>query len=94
MFRELAEETGLAPPLVSAGKSWTIINTGSLLACLLDIESSAPVGELGIRARRFLSSEHNPELADVHCITSFADVRADVMPEYMHIFFARQFGTS
>ncbi len=60
--RELAEETGLAPPLVRPTEQAVVVFDGPLVGLIRRFESDLDAGELEARALAHLTTERDPEL--------------------------------
>jgi 8-oxo-dGTP pyrophosphatase MutT (NUDIX family) len=85
VMRELAEETGLSKPDVQAEPGWTAVPVGQRLALMKSVEASISADALAGRIRAFLSSEEQPELADIHIVRTLSDLR-DAMPPFVTAF--------
>jgi 8-oxo-dGTP pyrophosphatase MutT (NUDIX family) len=86
--RELGEETGLPADEADAAEGWTVVFDRQRVACLKRLDWPAPADAIRNRVRKFLASEAEPELADVHMLASgrHDDPR---LPSFMQAFLAR-----
>jgi 8-oxo-dGTP pyrophosphatase MutT (NUDIX family) len=82
LMRELEEETGLAASDVSVDAAWTMLDYGSRLALMRIMRSSEPADRLRERILGHVSTETQPELADVHIVRTLADLDSR-MPDFV-----------
>lgn len=85
VLRELAEETGLAPPDVILQPGWTLVDDGPRLACLKPISCREPAAEMAQRIGAFLARDARPEFARIHCVHTRSQL-APAMPDYIQRF--------
>jgi 8-oxo-dGTP pyrophosphatase MutT (NUDIX family) len=85
VIRELAEETGLAVPDVSPESGWTAVLDGQRIALMKIVEAQTTADALAERIRAFLSSQAQPELADIHIVRTLSDLRPS-MPAFVTAF--------
>lgn len=71
--RELREETGLDPELLSAEPGWTLVSDGKLIACIKVMRSSLAAEPLRAQILDALARERQPELADIRVVRSPSD---------------------
>lgn len=86
VFRELEEETGLAPADVTACEGWTLVRDGPKVALMREVRSPLPAAALAARIGEFLSSEPEPELAAMHVAFRAGDIPRASMPPFMAAF--------
>lgn len=86
--RELGEETGLPASEGAMAEGWTVIFDRQRVACIKRLDWPQPAAAIRERVRRFLESEAEPELADVHMMAAgrHDDPR---LPAFMQAFLAR-----
>lgn len=82
IVRELAEETGLAAPLVRPSERRIVVATGGLVACLRRFDTELDAEALAAAARAHLASEADPELGGVEIAFS-ADELTAASPHYV-----------
>jgi 8-oxo-dGTP pyrophosphatase MutT (NUDIX family) len=85
VMRELAEETGLTVPDVSPESGWTAVLDGQRIALMKIVEAQTTADALAERIRAFLSSQAQPELADIHIVRTLSDLRPS-MPAFVTAF--------
>ena len=85
VMRELAEETGLTLADVVPEPGWTAVLHGQRTALMKIVEARASADALAERIRAFLSSQTQPELADVHIVRTLSDLRPS-MPAFVTAF--------
>jgi 8-oxo-dGTP pyrophosphatase MutT (NUDIX family) len=85
VMRELTEETGLTHADAAPEPGWTALIYGQRIALMKIVQARASADELAARVRGFLSTQKQPELADMHIVRSVADLRT-VMPPYVTAF--------
>jgi 8-oxo-dGTP pyrophosphatase MutT (NUDIX family) len=85
VMRELAEETGLAASDVSPQPGWTAVLDGPRIALMKVIQTRDSADALAERIRAYLSSQKQPELADIHIVRSLSDLRPS-MPAFVTAF--------
>jgi len=89
LTRELAEETGLDASRGELRPRWTIIGDGQRLACIRIIDWPDDAASLVAEARRRISAQSRPELADVHIFSEPSELSDPRMPPYMTAFLVR-----
>jgi 8-oxo-dGTP pyrophosphatase MutT (NUDIX family) len=82
-FRELREETGIAPGEVTAGAGWTVIFDGARIACMKELLSSRAANEIVARFKHFQAGETHPELAALIPVWPSAGLDESFMPGFM-----------
>jgi 8-oxo-dGTP pyrophosphatase MutT (NUDIX family) len=87
VIRELIEETGLGAADVVAEPGWSAMPLGQRLALMKIVQASDTATALRDRIRAFLTSQKQPELADIHVVRGLADLRP-TMPPYVAAFLA------
>jgi 8-oxo-dGTP pyrophosphatase MutT (NUDIX family) len=87
VMRELTEETGLGELDVHAEAGWTAIVVGQRLALMKIVQANATADALVFRIRAFLSTQNEPELADMYIVRTLSDFR-DAMPPFVTAFLA------
>jgi 8-oxo-dGTP pyrophosphatase MutT (NUDIX family) len=92
-LRELAEETGLAPPDATLVFGWTIVFDGALIACVKEMRTQLSAAELTIRAKTFFATEKKPELTRLVPVFG-PDAISDQMPAFMQAFLRRAFAVA
>ena len=85
VMRELAEETGLTRADVVAEPGWTAVLHSQRTALMKIVEAQTSADALAGRIRAFLSSQTQPELADVHIVRTLNDLRPS-MPAFVTAF--------
>jgi hypothetical protein len=90
VMRELAEETGLVEADVQPEPGWTAVPVGQRLALMKSVGARMGARALAERVRAFLSTEEQPELADIHIVRGVNDLRA-AMPPYVTAFLKSRF---
>ena len=85
VMRELAEETGLTLADVVPEAGWTAVLHGQRTALMKIVEARVSADALAERIRAFLSSQTQPELADVHIVRTLGDLRPS-MPAFVTAF--------
>lgn len=83
IVRELAEETGLAAPLVAPTERRVMVAMGEIVACLPRFDSQLNARDLAAEARRHLARETNPELDAIFMARSIRDLD-ETSPLYVH----------
>ncbi|ACA15957.1 NUDIX hydrolase [Methylobacterium sp. 4-46] len=83
--RELAEETGLAPP-EGAAEEWVLVRHGGHLALLRPVAMGEPAADLLARAEAHLAAEEVPELAGLVVVRGPGDIDPSVMPAFVQAF--------
>lgn len=89
LTRELAEETGLPAAEGVAAPGWTVVFDRQFVACLKRIDWPAPAAALVARVRDFLAAEQQPELSDIHMISSVDALADPRLPPFMVGFLSR-----
>jgi 8-oxo-dGTP pyrophosphatase MutT (NUDIX family) len=82
ILRELAEETGLTPPLLRPTAERWLVRDGALACCAWLIEADCDADALERRVRAHLAAEVQPELADVTLARRRLDLERDRVPAY------------
>ncbi|HVV94013.1 MAG TPA: NUDIX hydrolase [Hyphomicrobiales bacterium] len=82
ILRELAEETGLAPPLLWPTDRRWLVRDDPLACCARLIEVDCDAAEVERQVRMHLAAETQPELADAHLIRRRAEIDRDRVPAY------------
>lgn len=85
VMRELAEETGLAEPDVQPEVGWTAVVVGQRLALMKIVQAGTTAHALAFRIRAFLSTQSQPELADMYVVRTLSDLR-EAMPLFVTAF--------
>ena len=85
VVREVAEETGLTPADFAMESGWTAVVTGPRIALMKVLQAREPADVLRARILRHLTSDQEPELADIHIVRSSADFTT-AMPEFVTAF--------
>lgn len=90
VWRELAEETGLAESDATAAHGWTLVEDGGRLACMRRLRSPLPATELIDKISAFHESERGagglPEFARMHLWRRAGDVAPERMPGFMRAY--------
>lgn len=86
--RELAEETGLAAPLVRPTATRIAVFAGPLVACVRRFDCDLSAAELAARAAAHLAADAEPELDGVVLARSASDLTG-ASPGYVHAAVAR-----
>ncbi|MFD1701608.1 NUDIX hydrolase [Methylopila henanensis] len=81
--RELAEETGLAAPLVTPTDERICVLAGHLVACVRRFDSPLDARELAARVEAHIRAEREPELDGVTLVRSAAEL-TEASPDYVH----------
>jgi 8-oxo-dGTP pyrophosphatase MutT (NUDIX family) len=82
VFREVQEETGLAPEAYRASPTWYCIRVGQAIALMRLLELDAPAEQLQIQIARFLATEAEPELSRMHLVRDRQDF-TPAMPAFV-----------
>lgn len=80
--RELEEETGLIPEMLSTTPAWTVVLAGARIALIKLMQACEPAAALRDRILRHLGADAEPELADMHVAHGPADLDAR-MPDFV-----------
>ena len=83
ILRELAEETGLAPPDVVLDEDWTLVFDGARVACMKRVRCRLDARAMLERFAAFRAGERDPELDALVPMRSPADFQAERMPDFM-----------
>jgi len=83
VFRELQEETGLAPSEVEFSENWIVVDAPPRLACLKPARSALDAATLKARIEAHLAGEAEPELAGVHIVASADDIDEERTPPFL-----------
>ncbi len=86
LWRELAEETGLARHEIAARPGWTLVSAGARLACLKIVEAALPARDLVRRIEKRNAAQGAPEFTRMHIVRSRADFRPAAMPDFVVAF--------
>ena len=89
VMRELTEETGLTLADVAPEAGWTAVLDGQRIALMKIVEARANADALAAGIREFLSSQKQPEVADVHIVRGLRDLRPS-MPAFVTAFLERR----
>ncbi|MDB5571498.1 MAG: hydrolase [Hyphomicrobiales bacterium] len=89
VLRELAEETGVAPPDAQCEPGWTVVFEGARVACMKIVRSPLGTDALAARIEAFLAGEKEPELSGVHVVRTPADLLPDAMPGFTTAYLER-----
>lgn len=81
--RELAEETGLASPLVRPTQMRIAVFAGHLVSCIRRFDCDLTADELRARVEAHLAADREPELDAVVLAHSAAEL-TDASPDYVH----------
>jgi 8-oxo-dGTP pyrophosphatase MutT (NUDIX family) len=82
VLRELTEETGIEPQDVTCDPGWTVVFSGSRVACMRIVRSPLTAADLTARFAAFVTANPSPELDALHCVFSERDLDADRMPDF------------
>lgn len=82
-LRELAEETSLSPAEFVVEPGWTLVDAGPRLAFMKPVRVDLPAQELAHEIEGRLKSQADPELAGMCVVASRADLRPDMMPDFI-----------
>jgi len=74
VLRELSEETGLSTREVEPEDSWRAVFAGVHIAMVKVLNAPVPAAALRDQILRFLASETQPELADIHIVNGPGDL--------------------
>jgi hypothetical protein len=85
VMRELTEETGLSAADVQPEPGWTAVPVGQRLALMKMVEARTSADDLAAGIRAFLTTQQQPELADVHIVRTLDDV-GPAMPPFVTAF--------
>ena len=85
VMRELAEETGLGHTDAVPAPGWTATPLGQRIALMKIVQARESAEDLRERIRAFLSSQKQPELADIHIVRGLGDLHSR-MPPYVAAF--------
>ena len=89
VMRELTEETGLGRAEVAPEPGWHATPLGQRLALMKVVQAREDAISLQVRIRAFLSSQEQPELADIRIVRSIDDLDPR-MPPYVAAFLANR----
>jgi 8-oxo-dGTP pyrophosphatase MutT (NUDIX family) len=81
-LRELYEETGLAPKEVTTEPRWTVVFSGSRVACMKSVHSPLSADEIMERFAAFAAAHATPELAGLHSVYTERDLDLERMPDF------------
>jgi len=90
VWRELKEETGFAQADFTVETGWTSITDGPLIALIKVMRAAESADALQARARLYLATERQPELADLRIVRGPCDFDP-AMPPFVTAFLARHF---
>jgi 8-oxo-dGTP pyrophosphatase MutT (NUDIX family) len=82
ILRELAEETGLAPPLVRPPERRWLVRDGALACCARLVDADCDAALLEQRVRAHLAAEAQPALADVTLVRRQTAIDPARVPAY------------
>lgn len=82
-LRELGEETGLAPGLVTVEPRWTIARDGGLIACFRPMRLAMDAETAVAAIHAALETQEDRELARMHVVRRRADIDAARMPRFL-----------
>jgi 8-oxo-dGTP pyrophosphatase MutT (NUDIX family) len=82
ILRELAEETGLGPPLLRLTEQRWLVRDGALACCARLIEADCDAAALEHRVNAHLAAETAPELADIRLVRRRAEIDRARAPAY------------
>jgi hypothetical protein len=85
IWRELAEETGLAPTDFHAEPGWFAVLAGARIALVKILQARQNSDALRARILAHLAREHEPELADIRIVHGAADLDP-MMPSFIVAF--------
>jgi 8-oxo-dGTP pyrophosphatase MutT (NUDIX family) len=85
VMRELFEETGLRRDAVVPELGWSALPFGQRLPLMKIVQAHEGAEPLRARIRKFLATQPQPELADIHIVRSMDDLRPN-MPPYVAAF--------
>ena len=85
VMREVEEETGLTPADFVADAGWLTVLAGPRIAQMKLLQAKAPAEELRQRIVRFLATQKQPELSEIHIAAGPDDLNDD-MPPFMAAF--------
>jgi len=85
VMRELKEETGIARDKVTVEPAWSALPLGQRIALMKVVQAKETASALRDRIRAFLTTQKQPELADIHIVQSLDDLRP-TMPPYVATF--------
>ncbi|WP_454914722.1 NUDIX hydrolase [Xanthobacter sediminis] len=80
VWRELAEETGLAAKDVAHDAGFTAVSDGPRLALLRRLVLPEPAEDAARRIRAFLAGETLPELSDMAVVRNVRDISSQMAP--------------
>ncbi len=86
--REVAEETGLAPPAIRRGEGYIVTHAGPVLSIAVPFLSPLSSPALLRAARQHIASEHESELADLRLVAPGVAPAEVPMPAYAHTLLA------
>jgi 8-oxo-dGTP pyrophosphatase MutT (NUDIX family) len=84
VFREVREETGLAPEDYDAGP-WAVVSAGPRLAVIRVLQARLPADALRDEIRAHIEAETHPELAAIRVVRGPADLD-DTMPDFVQAY--------
>ncbi|MBI4273080.1 MAG: NUDIX hydrolase [Rhizobiales bacterium] len=91
VFREVAEETGLAAGDLDIESGWHAVLSGPRIAMMKIMRSRDTATALRDRIRNHLASEKTPELSDIRIARGIADLDPR-MPDFVTAFLRHRFG--
>jgi 8-oxo-dGTP pyrophosphatase MutT (NUDIX family) len=91
VFRELEEETGLAPRDVSAAPDWLVIEAGPRVACMKLVRVDAPAREAARDIDARVAAQRDPELAGTRVIAHREDIDRARTPDFVVAYLERMF---
>jgi 8-oxo-dGTP pyrophosphatase MutT (NUDIX family) len=82
VLRELTEETGIEPRDVTCDPGWTVVFSGSRVACMRSVRSPHAAADLTARFAAFAAAHAAPELAGLHLVYTESDLDLERMPDF------------
>jgi 8-oxo-dGTP pyrophosphatase MutT (NUDIX family) len=82
VLRELAEETGIAAQDVETDPGWTVVFSGSRVACMRVVRSPLAAAQISARFEAFVAADPSPELDRLHPVFSEDDLDEEHMPDF------------
>jgi hypothetical protein len=84
--REMAEETGFSPDEAPAAPGWTLVASGSRIACIQQRILPFTAKEALARAADFFAREKEPELSRLHAVFGPEDIDQERMMDFIQVF--------
>jgi 8-oxo-dGTP pyrophosphatase MutT (NUDIX family) len=82
VLRELSEETGIEPAEIVCDPDWTVVFSGSRVACMKRVRSPLSAEEIVTNFAVFAAADPSPELAGLHCVFAERDLVEGEMPDF------------